>query len=552
MHSLETKWLLVSLCLMIGVCTGIVSVSALEPPPGTSFQAEPDAAGDLVVLAWNDLGMHCYSAGFDDIGVLPPLNTLWAQVVRVGDPPQIVTTGISVTFSFAGDTQSTSKSSFWDANPYTLSQNAQLLFGLSTPLPADTGLTGTGMSGTLGVEHDHFVAEDIPLTEFSDSAPATPSPYQLATVVVLDAETGQELATTEVVAPVSTEMHCDNCHYDGGPGNEDQSTGAVEQNILSQHDDENGHEYPPGAGDLMANRPVLCANCHASNALGMAGQPGVPSLSRAIHEKHKERVLDSLAGCYNCHPGPQTECLRDVMYSEFDMDCVDCHGGMESVSENPDPWLNEPRCDSAGCHGSAYQQDQALYRQSTGHGGLYCAACHDSPHAIAPSAEANDAIKFVGWQGHDGPLDSCGVCHASSPAAPGPHGLAAPELGFTFEPDHTQWQRPGQQIEYVHPLQNTGHDADTYLLTWTSSQGWAAASVSTSPTTLPPGHQVLVTTTVTVPGSGPVGGLVDTTIVTATSSLDPTHYQRVVDTTHVPVTQVYLPVILRTQSASEG
>jgi hypothetical protein len=104
------------------------------------------------------------------------------------------------------------------------------------------------------------------------------------------------------------------------------------------------------------------------------------------------------------------------------MDCVDCHGNLEQVSQNSQPWLNEPRCDNAACHGSDYQQDQALYRLSTEHGGIYCAACHDSPHAIAPSNQPNDAIKFVALQGHAGTLENCTVCHLTQPSGPGPHG----------------------------------------------------------------------------------------------------------------------------------
>ena len=234
------------------------------------------------------------------------------------------------------------------------------------------------------------------------------------------------------------------------------------------------------------------------------------------------------------------------MYTDFNMDCVACHGGMLDVSQNPNPWLNEPRCDSAACHGSAYQQDQALYRMSTDHGGVYCAACHNSPHAIAPSAEANDALKFIGLQGHDGPVDTCIVCHASWPTEAGPHGMTAPlQYSLSFEPDYARSQQPGQQIEYVHTLENRGNVADTYQLTWTSSQSWAAVSVSVNPTTLLPGEQALVTTTVTVPNGNAVRGLVDTSVVTATSVSSPTLHQRVVDRTLVPVTQVYLPVILR-------
>ncbi len=52
------------------------------------------------------------------------------------------------------------------------------------------------------------------------------------------------------------------------------------------------------------------------------------------------------------------------------MDCVDCHGTMENIAKNPSPWLNEPRCDAASCHGNGYAQDMPLYRQSKGHGAL--------------------------------------------------------------------------------------------------------------------------------------------------------------------------------------
>ena len=116
------------------------------------------------------------------------------------------------------------------------------------------------------------------------------------------------------------------------------------------------------------------------------------------------------------------------------MDCVDCHGDLETVSQNPDPWLNEPRCDNAACHGSAYQQDQALYRMSKEHGGVYCEACHDSTHAIAPSREANDAIKFIGWQGHNGPLDTCTICHTTQPTGAGPHGITVEPLFHIYLP----------------------------------------------------------------------------------------------------------------------
>jgi hypothetical protein len=195
-------------------------------------------------------------------------------------------------------------------------------------------------------------------------------------------------------------------------------------NILAIHDEEEGT-------NLLNSRPVLCARCHSSNALEAPGVSGVPSLSNAIHEEHDGKIPNTLNGCYACHPGPTTKCLRDSMSlnvtSALDptrkMDCIDCHGDMNTVSKNPDPWLNEPRCDT--CHKPTatkqYNQDQALYRFSKGHGGLYCEACHDSTHAIATSREANDALKFIQLQGMSGTLSQCMVCHTIQPTGPGPH-----------------------------------------------------------------------------------------------------------------------------------
>jgi hypothetical protein len=430
-QSKRDLWLALSILLLAGVFVGITLAGPGNSPVGAAPRPDTEAvdsqgAGDYIVLAWNDLGMHCYNRDFQDLAVLPPFNTLWAQVIRLGDPPRVVTQGIEVTFLFTDNTYSVGKSNFWEYD--------QQLFGVD--LPPDIGLMGVGLSGTMEVHNNYFEALGIPLTEFRDSAPTTPYPYQVATVIVKNAGTGEELARTHPVAPVSTEMHCEYCHYDNGPGNPGVSTGVVEQNILTQHDLENLDEYPPGhEGPLMARRPILCAECHASNALGEPGAAGVPNLSNAVHDKHDGEVEDTLDGCYSCHPGPQTQCLRDVMSSpQFQLYCVDCHGTMLQVSNNPNPWFNEPRCDDNRCHGNAYQQDQALYRLSKEHGGVYCAGCHDSPHAIAPSRESNDDIKFIGWQGRGGPLNRCTSCHTTWPTDPGPHGLVKPPPRFIYLP----------------------------------------------------------------------------------------------------------------------
>jgi hypothetical protein len=550
--------LLAASLLLVGLCAGVVLVAA----PERSVMAAPSAPaelsggaklteGDYVVLAWNDLGMHCYNRSFADLAVLPPWNTLWAQVIKIGDPPQVVTNGLTVEFFLEDNTTSVTKSDFWDAG-HSGTQNALWLFGslmgFSEPLPNDIGLTGTGLSGEMELHGDHFAAEGIPLTEFSDSDLVNAAPYQMATIIVRDAATGDELARTQPVAPVSTEMHCDNCHYDNSPANAGIHTGVIEQNILVLHDNENGDEYP---GNLMDRRPILCAECHSSNALGAPGVAGVPSLSNAMHETHNGQVPDSLDGCYNCHPGPETQCLRDVMSTYLEppeerLDCVDCHGGMSTVSQNPDPWLNEPTCSDTGCHDSGlYGQDQPLYRMSKEHGGVYCAGCHDSPHAIALSREPADAIKFIGWQGYAGTLDNCIVCHTSLPQDAGPHGQLAGDIPFfVFAPDSFGIGEPATQAIYTHTVDNAGNVSDTYQLTWSSTQGWASVVSEPSPLILQPAESGVVTVTITIPG-GDVTGLIDRTVVTATSTANAALFATVLDRTLVPRAHIYLPLIMR-------
>jgi hypothetical protein len=331
-----------STALVLGVAGILIICAGVSGPPASAAsRGRSPSDGRYVVLGWNDLGMHCYDPDFQDLALLPPFNTLWAELVQVGDPPQIVTAGITVTYLFDDNTYSTEpKSNFWTY--------AQQLFGLPEPLPPNIGLAGKGLSGTMDVDGDHFVARGIPLTERLDSDPTgEPDHYQLATIVVQNQATGEELARQEVVAPVSTELSCVNCHCDDCDATTRYPitpTGKVETNILTLHDYLSESQYPPGhTGPLMDRRPVLCAECHASNALGMPGVPPINSLSNAIHKHHAglPDITPDTAGCYNCHPGPTTQCLRDVMSQEMAFSCLDCHGDMTAVSENPDPWLND-------------------------------------------------------------------------------------------------------------------------------------------------------------------------------------------------------------------
>jgi hypothetical protein len=378
----------------------------------------PALNDDYVVLAWNDLGMHCLNPTYDELVILPPYNTVWAQVIRRGERPEIVTTGVEVRYDLVGNTYSYGKhdyGQFWD--------NAGVLFG-ATDLPHDIGLDLAGpeafrLSGEMvvrGTESDHFEANGIPVVPVDDSG--TWNPYQVARITVVDsADTSRVLAQTRATVPTSDEIRCDLCH--GASGKVDLCDSATPGpdafgNILAKHDCEHGTS-------LASSKPVLCASCHASPALAAAGEPGTPYLSEAVHGYHGALEPDERPGCYDCHPGPKTQCSRSLAHirGTTDGNCTHCHGALTtvgtSITDGRVPWANEPSCASQ-CHAGVPEVDTGgvLYRNAQGHGGLYCAACHGSPHAMVPSRVAADNAQARQYQGKAAPIGDCAVCHETS------------------------------------------------------------------------------------------------------------------------------------------
>lgn len=351
----------------------------------------------MVVLGYNDLGMHCMNQDFSELCLLPPYNTLHAQVIdRTGEDPKIVTGGVKVAYSIPGNTSSANKTNFWTY--------ANALFGVK--LPPNVGLTGNGLTGIMKPDPEgDWVATGIPLTPLMDDG--TENPYALSAINVT--RSGKTQAATAAVVPVSWEISCNLCHNTPGI--------SVATDILRRHDFLHGTA-------LEAHKPVLCASCHADPALGAKGKAGVKTLSAAMHGAHANRftapVIQELGGpkntCYACHPGMRTHCQRDIHYAKG-ITCTNCHGTLADVG-NParTPWVDEPKC--ASCHqreGFAFEEPGKLYKQSRGHNGVMCAACHGSPHAITPTVTAPDNVQAILWQGRAGTVDDCRVCHKTPP-----------------------------------------------------------------------------------------------------------------------------------------
>jgi len=298
------------------------------------------------------------------------------------------------------------------------------------------------------------------------------------------------------------------------------------QNILILHDDVQGtnlrnstpvlcsrcHYSPPL--DLSGAGPTGPQRSLPTFSQAMHGYHGglVDNLNNPIFPPGAV-VEDS---CYQCHPGSTTQCQRGAMKTG-NMECNACHGDMLAVGgEFPlladgsldgtndggarRPWQDLPRCQS--CHSGdavnhltggglvfdssgirlrqAYLSGDAsaspllaantrfaeeldtLFRNSKGHGGLACEACHGSTHAIWPNADpnSNDNIAARQLQGHTGTIIECAACHATGSlplTVNGPHGLHNVNDPRWIDEEHGEiYARNKNNCKACHGLDLTG------------------------------------------------------------------------------------------------
>jgi hypothetical protein len=488
--------LLTGLVLLLGGRPArLVAKSAFRLVPAAQIAAP--TTSPYTLTAWSELGMHCIDGkDYSIFSVLPPYNVIHAQLLKKGEPPVPVTSGVTITYVATPDTTksvntiSSTKTNFWTY--------VQALFHANPP--KDTGLAGYQVQSTTphamsyNTTVGYWEAVGIPTINYDNAGNFNPFP--MAKLVARDAS-GTVLATAKVVLAVSDEMSCKTCHASGsdpaaqpasGWVNNSDPAKDVKLNILKKHDDRwnisgylsqlqsNGYNYQSSLYQTAASgTPILCASCHSDNALGLPGLAGIGSESSDMHKLHGPQILQAngqtldqnsqtndLNSCYLCHPGPVTQCKRGAMNKVL---CSSCHGTL-SYASNParNPWLVEPSCqlchqnsqrygttfDSGGNWRTVTDQRFAtnqnvpiagsdLYRYSAGHGGVFCSACHGSPHAEYPTLQANDSVYPTALQGYVAKITECKVCHSNVPVTPngGPHGIHT--LGQSWVDAHNDY-----------------------------------------------------------------------------------------------------------------
>ncbi len=405
-----------------------------------------------VLLVWNDLGMHCISDSDPWFVILPPANTLEAQLIRRGEVPALVSENVELVYRVEkGFEDPAARVPFWNF--------AEANFGVK--LKKNIGLHGNGVDGKMKFNPDRnsFIAETIPVVPYPDDGSFLP--YPIFTIEARDTATGEVLASTQAVTPVSTEMGCRNCHGGGwrvnGVAGIDSETSTE---ILKVHDRINNTNLYEMA---MKGQPRLCQSCHADPALGAEGKPGIMNFSAAMHGWHANYM--PVAGgkaCILCHPAfsqGRTRCSRGI-HGANEMTCDHCHGTIQDhalallkgqeqhpaavrlmanlepnqvatkAEINPrTPWVNEPDCIT--CHRDFKQPPQnarayntwnsefsGLYRIRTDNAGIRCEGCHGSTHAEYPAVNPfgvnRDNMQPLQYTGLPYPIGSnfgCQTCH---------------------------------------------------------------------------------------------------------------------------------------------
>jgi len=487
----------------------------------------PTTSGGYVVTAWSELGMHCIDGkDYSVFSVLPPYNTLHAQVIKIADPP-VVTTNVTVTYEAIADTTgSTNTTSSGKTNFWTYVKTLFL-----TSVAPNTGLAGnpvqssTAHAMTYNSSTGFWEAVGIPTIPYDDAG--NRNAYPMAKIVAKDSS-GNILGSATAVLAVSDEMNCAACHASGGSSAAQPAAGweyypdsakDVKLNILKKHDDRwnisgylsalqaKGYTYQASLYQTaMSGTPILCASCHATNALSAPGLPGINPLTTDMHTLHSSVInpstgtsLDNATtpvnSCYLCHPGQQTKCQRGAMNKTA---CYDCHGNLTKVgAASRQGWLDLPTCQMCHTNSTRYTSTfdttgawrtttdttfatnpdkpstgKSLFRFSTGHGGLYCSGCHGSQHAEYPSLQANDNVYSTNMQGHAGKIVECTACHLSVPTTlnGGPHGMHNIDQGWISQ--HRQYAQSNRtQCAYCHGANFRGTALSAIPVTRTFTAG---------------------------------------------------------------------------------
>lgn len=413
----------------------------------TVTTSNSSGTGAYALIAYNDLGMHCACPNTDLMILLPPFNTLRAQLIQRASKPVNVTSGVTLEYQ---SVENTEQNLLNDAEYVKWLDNANIYFPTSKGFPTISrtnivGLTGNGLNGTMTSNGTFWEATGIPNypaidpNGILDFFGQKRDPYLTTNITAKDSG-GNVLATTSAVVPVSFGGCC-GCHYTLAQNVLGISNPTPDQSFKVMSD---AHLRDTGV-DFYSMKPIRCSSCHADPAVDGPNAKNVnctTTFSQALHLFHANSALVKSSysanidnDCYQCHPdNNKVKCYRGLHQNAslgLNKWCSDCHGTILNRIDRTNystPWLYNslPKCGQSGCHSSQYSESArsttgifGLYLASDGHhGGMLCTTCHGAPHAEIPASnpDANDNGQSVSLQSSFGVTNGkaigvCDVCH---------------------------------------------------------------------------------------------------------------------------------------------
>jgi hypothetical protein len=405
------------------------------------------------VVAWNDLGMHCACPTFAGFLLLPPFNTVRAQVLKYGtnDPVLITPSNVgtmSVSYAMVEDTDANLQADPYFSQWVTYSPK---LFPGFVPVVGGKiqGLAGNGLTGTMSYDSNLLDWKAVgipayPITTGNGTKDIMTDPLGgpnrdpfVTTNVYLKDSTGKVLAQTSTVVPVAFGGCC-SCHLTLAAANGYPATPSGSFAYLGKMHGQNASKidfnYLDPTGDGTSG-PIRCSWCHWDPAMGETAAPGLAnvwpnyvlmagatftkadvkvsqySFSDVLHRFHSQDALvlsqydaNVATNCYDCHPGNNVNCYRGSHKVKTAIWCVDCHGNLNqrvAAGQLAQPWLAStlPSCTSpAAGISSAF-------------------ACHATSVVGGTTYPTTPGLfgKFINSRGHKGSM-KCQSCHGSAHA----------------------------------------------------------------------------------------------------------------------------------------
>jgi hypothetical protein len=190
----------------------------------------------------------------------------------------------------------------------------------------------------------------------------------------------------------------------------------------------------------MANGGMVCQDCH-----GNMEQVG-DDFTRNVPGQSITAELDSdfytnpdtprvpwanEPGCGSCHTGDANNNMHGDSGTIGAPDGIRLMQAYKTGDTKATPIVpsNKRFAENTVPGGDPGAGNPMLYRVSTGHGGVFCEACHGATHGEWPNKnpDANDNVAAVQLQGHTGVIVECSTCHGdamnSRNTLGGPHGM---------------------------------------------------------------------------------------------------------------------------------